>query len=49
MHTYKRISTNKTDRHDLTELLLNVIFKTTKQTNKQTIWQIALNKKNIKL
>jgi poly-D-alanine transfer protein DltD len=32
---YKRISTNKTDRHDLTELLLNLVFNTIKQTNKQ--------------
>jgi len=28
-------STNKTDRHDITEILLKVAFNTTNQTNKQ--------------
>jgi hypothetical protein len=27
-------ATNKTDRHDITEILLNVALNTTKQTNK---------------
>jgi hypothetical protein len=27
-------STNKTDRHDMTEILLKVAFNTIKQTNK---------------
>jgi hypothetical protein len=30
-------STNKTDRHDITEISLKVALNTTKQTNKQTI------------
>jgi hypothetical protein len=30
-------STNKTDRHDATEILLKVALNTIKQTNKQTI------------
>ena len=30
-------STNKTDRHDITEILLKVALSTIKQTNKQTI------------
>ena len=29
-------STNKTDRHDITEILLKVMLNTNKQTNKQT-------------
>jgi len=29
-------STNKTDRHDITEILLKVALNTMKQTNKQT-------------
>jgi hypothetical protein len=29
-------STNKTDRHDLTEIVLKVTLNTIKQTNKQT-------------
>ena len=29
-------STNKTDRHDITEMLLKVALNTIKQTNKQT-------------
>ena len=29
-------STNKTDRHDITEILLIVALNTTNQTNKQT-------------
>jgi len=29
-------STNKTDRHDITEILLKVALNTIKQTNKQT-------------
>ena len=29
-------STNKTDHHDITEILLNVALNTIKQTNKQT-------------
>jgi hypothetical protein len=29
-------STNKTDRHDMTEILLKVTLSTIKQTNKQT-------------
>ena len=29
-------STNKTDWHDITEILLKVVLATTKQTNKQT-------------
>jgi hypothetical protein len=29
-------STNKTDRHDITEILLKVVLNTIKQTNKQT-------------
>jgi hypothetical protein len=38
--------TNKTDRHDITEILLKVALNTIKQTNKQTIkyknhWNIA--------
>jgi len=28
-------STNKTDRHDITEILLKVVLNTIKQTNKQ--------------
>ncbi len=28
-------STNKTDRHDITEILLKVALNTTKQTNKE--------------
>jgi hypothetical protein len=31
-------STNKTDRHDITEILLKVALNTIKQTNKQTLW-----------
>jgi hypothetical protein len=32
-------STNKTDRHDITEILLKVVLNTIKQTNKQhLIW-----------
>jgi hypothetical protein len=30
-------STNKTDRHDITEILLNVALNTIKQTNKPTV------------
>jgi hypothetical protein len=30
-------STNKTDRHDITEILLKVALNTIKQTNKQII------------
>jgi hypothetical protein len=30
-------STNKTDSHDIAEILLKVVFKSIKQTNKQTI------------
>ena len=30
-------STNKTDRHDITEIMLKVALSTIKQTNKQTI------------
>jgi hypothetical protein len=30
-------STNKTDHHDITEILLKVVLSTIKQTNKQTI------------
>jgi hypothetical protein len=30
-------STNKTDRHDITEILLKVALSTTKQANKQTM------------
>jgi hypothetical protein len=30
------VSSNKTDRHDLTEILLKVALNTIKQTNKQT-------------
>jgi hypothetical protein len=30
-------STNKTDRHDITETLLKVALNTIKQTNQQTI------------
>jgi hypothetical protein len=29
-------STNKTDRHDITEILLKMALNTIKQTNKQT-------------
>jgi hypothetical protein len=32
-------STNKTDRHDITEILLKVTLSTIKQTNKQTYYQ----------
>ena len=32
-------STNKTDRHDITEILLKVALHIIKQTNKQTILQ----------
>ena len=38
-------STNKTDSHDITEILLKVALSTIKQTNKQT--NIILNKKLI--
>jgi len=31
-------STNKTDRHDITEILLKVVLNTIKQTNKQTVF-----------
>jgi hypothetical protein len=36
-------STNKTDRHDITEILLKVALNTIKQTNKQTnrLWHKA--------
>jgi hypothetical protein len=32
-------STNKTDRHDITEILLKVALNIIKQTNKQTNWR----------
>jgi hypothetical protein len=35
-------STNKTDRHDVTEVLLKVALNTIKQTNKQN-WYFALS------
>ena len=31
-------STNKTDRHDITEILLKVVFNTIKQTNNKLAW-----------
>ena len=31
---FLRVSTNKTDRHDITEVLLKVALNATKQTNK---------------
>ena len=34
-------STNKTDCHDVTEILLKVALNTIKQTNKQTNWHIC--------
>jgi hypothetical protein len=47
-------STDKTDRHDITEILLkvalNTIKQTNKQTNKQTIhcnWNIVESSANI--
>jgi hypothetical protein len=38
-------STNKTDHHDITEILLKVPLNTIKQTNKQSvkIWYIILD------
>ena len=35
-------STNKTDRHDITELLLKVALNTIKQTNKQTVHKVKI-------
>jgi hypothetical protein len=37
-------STNKTDRHDITEILLKVVLNTIKQTNKQYNNNINNNK-----
>ena len=38
-------STNKTDRHNITEILLKVVLNTIKQTNNQTNhWSLQLNK-----
>jgi len=36
-------STNKTDRHDITEILLKVVLSTIKQTNKQINKQYKMN------
>ena len=36
-------STNKTDLHDITEILLKVVFKTIKQTNKQLASFVVLD------
>ena len=38
-------STNKTDRHDIAEILLKMALNTIKQTNKQTNNQLLLNKR----
>ena len=35
-------STNKTDCHDITKILLKVALNTIKQTNKQSIWHVLL-------
>jgi hypothetical protein len=35
--------TNKTDRHDITEILLKVALNTIKQTNKQTYVDLCFN------
>ena len=40
-------STNKTDRHDITEILLKVALNTIKQTNKQTSNVILHHKLNV--
>ena len=39
-------STNKTDRHDITEILLKVALNTIKQTNKQTSQSLRYSKWN---
>ncbi len=35
-------STNKTDCHDITKILLKVALNTIKKTNKQSIWHVLL-------
>jgi type II secretory pathway component HofQ len=35
-------STNKTDRHNINEILLKVVLSTTKQTNNPFSWLIGL-------
>jgi hypothetical protein len=36
-------STNKTDCHDITEILLKVVLNTIKQTNKQTNYDYVVS------
>jgi hypothetical protein len=36
--------TNKTDRHDITEILLKVVLNTIKQTNKQKYKKVEIIK-----
>jgi len=40
-------STNKTDRHDISEILLKVALNTIKQANKQTSFDVMLNCSNL--
>jgi hypothetical protein len=37
------ITTNKTDRHDITEILLKVALNTIKQTNKPKFYEYTLS------
>jgi hypothetical protein len=40
-------STNKTDRHDITEILLKVVLNTIKQTNIQCSWKQTENSRSM--